>query len=156
MSGPYEEVIEGESILRFAPGDRHELVCRRLHEVVARSLQGVAVARLLPPRTVVQMSPGTLLRPDLTLVTVANNKVWLIAEVVDSDDHRTDTVTKKQLFEDLNLPRLWMVDPRYNNVEIYHGSPYGLALKRILAGQELLQESLLPALRLTMDELFAG
>ena len=26
---------------------------------------------------------------------------------------------KKQIYEDLNLPRLWMIDPRYNNVEVY-------------------------------------
>jgi Uma2 family endonuclease len=48
-----------------------------------------------------------------------------------------------------------MVDPRYDNVELYQGTPYGLALKGILAGREMLQENLLPELRMTVAELFA-
>jgi Uma2 family endonuclease len=64
-------------------------------------------------------------------------------------------VLKKGLYEDFNLPRLWMVDPRYNNVEFYHGTTHGLALKGILAGREILQEPLLPTFQLTVDELFA-
>ena len=35
-----------------------------------------------------------------------------------------------------------MVDPRYDNVEVYHGTQYGLTLKRVLAVRELLTESL--------------
>jgi len=77
-------------------------------------------------------------------VTVATNKLWLAAEIVSSDDHAPDTVLKKQLYEELRLPRLWMIDPRYDNVEIYHASTYGMVLKSILAGGELLEEKLLP------------
>jgi Uma2 family endonuclease len=58
-------------------------------------------------------------------------------------------------YETANIPRLWMVDPRYDNVEIYHGSPYGLALKQILAGGELLTESLLPGFSILVSDLFA-
>ena len=62
-----------------------------------------------------------MLRPDLALVTAATGKIWLAAEIVDSHDHRPDTVLKKGLYEDYNLARLWMIDPRYNNGELYHG-----------------------------------
>jgi Uma2 family endonuclease len=156
MSEPYEEILSGESVLRRPPGGRHELVCGRLHDRVGRSVAAVASTRLLPPRTVIQLCPGTLLRPDLTLVTAATGKAWLIAEVVDSVDHHADTVVKKSLYEDVRLPRLWMVDPRYDNVEVYHGSPYGLALRHILANRDLLTEALLPELSLAMAELFGG
>lgn len=157
MSGQaYEEIIEGESLLRLPPGPRHEEICARLHARVAASLAGLGSVRLLPPRSVVQVSAGTLLRPDLAIVTAANSKVWLIAEIVNSEDHRADTVTKKTLYEDLNVPRLWMVDPRYDNVEVYHASQYGLGLKGILAGRETLSDGLLPDLDLRIDELFAG
>jgi len=114
----------------------------------------VRITRLLPPRTLIELSSGTLIRPDLTLVTAATGKAWLIAEVVDAVDHHADTVIKKGLYEDVRLPRLWMVDPRYNNVEVYHGSPYGLALHRILANRDQLTETLLPDLALAMGDLF--
>jgi hypothetical protein len=65
-------------------------------------------------------------------------------------------VVKKQIYEELRLPRLWMLDPRYDNVEIYHASPYGLVLKEILAGSEVLTEKLLPEFETTVKALFAS
>jgi|SRR5580765_4333954 len=154
MSDPYEEILSGESLWRRPPGSRHEIIAERLHARVALCAAKVATTRLLPPRSVVQICPGTLLRPDLTLVAAATGKAWLIAEVVDTVDHHADTVVKKAIYEDVRLPRLWMVDPRYDNVEVYHGSPYGLALHRILSNRDLLTEALLPELSLGMGELF--
>jgi Uma2 family endonuclease len=122
---------------------------------VAQSLTNNNVARLLTPRSVVQLSAGTMLRPDLALVTAATGKLWLAVEVINSEDHQPDTVLKKTIYEDFNVARLWMVDPRYDNVETYHGMPFGLALRGILAGKERLVESLLPGFDLTVAELFA-
>ena len=152
----YEEIIAGETVLRRAPFGRHEEVCAALHAAFAEALVGNAVARLLEPRSVVQLTPGTLVRPDLALVTAATGKLWLAAEVISSTDHRWDTVTKKELYENFALPRLWMVDPRYDNVEVYHGTPHGLALQHIFAGREALGEGLLPKLSLTVAALFSG
>jgi Uma2 family endonuclease len=102
----------------------------------------------------VQLSAQTKVCPDLALVTAANGKLWLAAEIVSSDDHRTDTVIKKQIYDEAKLPRLWMIDPRYDNVEIYHSSEYGMILKAMLAGREVLSERLLPEFELRIDELF--
>jgi len=76
-------------------------------------------------------------------------------KIIDSEDHHTDTVLKKSIYEDSNLARLWMVDPRYDNVEMYYGMAYGLALRGILAGRERLVEALLPGFDLEVAELFA-
>jgi len=154
MSQCYEEIFHGESVIRHAPGTRHEEICARLHEFVAASLVKLSTARLLAPRSVVQMGSGTLVRPDLALVTAATGKPWLLAEIMDSEDHHTDTVVKKAFYEETKLPRLWMIDPRYDNVEIYHGTEYGLALKNILAQRQILSEALLPGLQISIAELF--
>ena len=90
------------------------------------------------------------------MVTAASQKLWLAIEVVSSDDHQTDTVTKKQIYEDLRVPRLWMVDPRYDNVEVYHATEYGMKLVGILAGREVLEEKLLPDFRMIVGNLFAA
>jgi Uma2 family endonuclease len=155
MSSLYKEVIEGHTILRAAPGPRHELICGRLHAVIHASVANLASTQLLAPRTQVQISSGTMLCPDLALVTRATGKLWLAVEIVNSDDHQPDTVVKKQIYEETRLPRLWMVDPRYDNVETYHGTEYGLVLKGILSGRESLSEKLLPEFHLGIAELFA-
>lgn len=154
MSQPYEELLDGDSVLRLAPGARHELVCRRLHGLVAASVANFSGTRLLAPRSRVQLASQTFVCPDLALVTSATGKLWLAAEVVSSDDHRADTVVKKQIYEAAKVPRLWMLDPRYDNLEVYHASQYGLMLKGILAGPERLTEKLLPEFELGIAELF--
>ena len=154
MSENYEEVIEGETTVRHGPDERHERICERLHLSLFACAANLESTRLLLPRSPVEFSSGNLFRPDLTLVTAATGKPWLAAEVIDSRDHRPDTVAKKGIYEDLRLPRLWMVDPRYNNVEVYHGTRYGLSLVGILAIREVLTEKLLPGFELKVGELF--
>lgn len=154
MSQPYHEIFEGEVLARVAPGVRHESICSRLHGAVRNSVGALSHMRLLAPRTQVRVSSGTFLSPDLALIAAATGKLWLAAEIVNSEDHRADTVVKKQVYEEFKLPRLWMVDPRYDNVEIYHASEYGLVLKGILAGRETITEKLLPGFQMTVAELF--
>jgi Uma2 family endonuclease len=152
VTGFYEEIVRGETLKRLPPGERHELICGRLHEAVAKSLP--PTSRLLGPRTIIELAPGTLVRPDLVLITTVTRKPWLVTEIVDSYDHGSDTVTKKMLYEETGLPRLWMIDPRYDNVEVYHGTPYGLSLREMLAGRDVLMEKLMPGLRLPVAALF--
>ena len=154
MSDPYEEVLSGDITLRLPPGARHELVLSRLRAALLRSVTDSQVARLLEPRSLIRVAHSSALRPDLALVTAATNKLWLAVEVVSSDDHQADTVTKKQIYEEIKVIRLWMVDPRYDNVEIYHATEYGLKLIGILAGREVLEERLLPEFQMVVADLF--
>ena len=156
MSQPYEEILEGATLPRNAPGERHEQILQRLHREMAAGVNGLAAAQLLPRRTPVQVSRLTLLRPDLALVTTAGGKLFLAVEVVNREDHKADTVTKKEIYEQLRVPRLWMVDPRYDNVEIYHAFEFGMRLQGILAGNEILEEKLVPQFKITVKDLFAA
>jgi Uma2 family endonuclease len=156
MSQTYAEILNGAPLARRAPGVRHEQICARLHQWVRASVANFAGTRLLAPRTEVRLSPRHTVCPDLALVATATRRIWLAAEIVSSDDHAPDTVIKKQIYEEMKLPRLWMIDPRYDNVEVYHTNEYGLILKNILAGQELLTEKLLPEFQLTIADLFAA
>jgi len=156
MSEPYEELLNGEAHLRIGPGARHERICARLHETVLAGVANYASTRLLPAREKIQLGQYHAVRPDLALVTAANNRLWLAVEIVSSDDHQLDTVVKKQIYEDAKVPRLWMVDPRYDNVEVYHSTQYGLVLKGILAGSEVLSEPLMPEFQIVIRELFSA
>jgi len=49
-----------------------------------------------------------------------------------------------------------MIDPRYDNIEMYEGTPYGLALRGIMASREVIRETILPQFQLTVTELFAA
>ena len=156
MSQPYEEILEGATLPRSAPGERHEQICRRLHREMALGVNGLASTQLLAPRAQIQVSRTTLLCPDLALVTAASGKLFLAVEIISRDDHRADTVTKKDIYDQIRVPRLWVVDPRYDNVEIYHSFEFGLKLHGILAGAEVLSEKLIPQFKIVVAELFAS
>lgn len=154
MSESYEELIQGEKMLRLPPGLRHESILARLRTALQASVANFSGTRLLEVRTSVTLDANNELCPDLALVTAANGKLWLAVEVVSSEDHKTDTVFKKEIYESCRVPRLWMVDPRYNNVEVYCATQYGLRLQEILAGRDVLTEKLLPEFQMGMTELF--
>jgi Uma2 family endonuclease len=156
MSRPYEEILDGASLPRSAPGSRHEIICERLHRLMNASVSNLATAQLLAPRTKVQVSRSTAICPDLALITTASEKLWLAVEIIHTGDHHADTVIKKELYEQIHVPRLWMIDPRYDNVEVYHSTEWGLALKGILAGSEILSEKLIPEFQIVIAELFAA
>ena len=154
MSSPYEELLQGSPLVRVSPGSRHEQILERLHRCVHASVANLSSTALLSARSAIRVAPDTILRPDLALMTIPGSKLWLAAEIVSSEDHAPDTVLKKQIYEDIKLPRLWMIDPRYDNVEVYHATQYGMVLKGIFAGSELLTEKLLPEFQITISELF--
>lgn len=161
MSEAYEELLQGEAVYRRPPSAEHELLVSRLHERVARSLPLNSALRLLPPRTELLLEEHSVLRPDLTIVrtdpgVTGTALLYLVAEVLLPGDHHVDTVIKKQLWSDIQLPRLWMVDPRYLNVEVYGIGEYGFTLIDILAHHHPLTDPHLPGLGCSMDELFAG
>lgn len=154
MSETYEEIIQGESLQRMPPGERHERICARLHRLLGTLLMEVDDLELMMPRSVFEPTPGTMLHPDV-LIRTTSGKPYLIGEIVNSQDHSADTVLKKGLYESAKIPRLWMIDPRYDNLEVYHAGAYGLKLIHILAGSDPLEDDRIPNLRLHMRELFA-
>jgi Uma2 family endonuclease len=156
MSRPYEEILEGSTLPRSAPDVRHEMICARLHNAMAASVANLSATQLLAPRTKIPVARSTTICPDLALVTVATGKMILAVEIVNRGDQHFDTVVKKEVYEKIRVPRLWMVDPRYDNVEIYHSMEFGLALKGILAGSEILSEKLIPEFQIVIAELFAA
>ena len=155
MSLPYEEILDGASLPRSAPAGRHEVICERLHRAMSASVANLGAMQLLAPRAKIQVSRSTAICPDLALVTAATGRLWLAAEIISCEDHHVDTVLKKGLYEKIRVPRLWMVDPRYDNVEIYQSTQWGLQLKAILSGSGVLAENLIPEFQFVIVELFA-
>ncbi len=162
MSEPYEEIVRGESLLRSAPTPAHELLVNRLHAWVGSCLSPNSSLKALHPRTGVDLGEAGQLQPDLCIIRRPPGApdeegiLYLVAEVLLPGDHHADTVMKKQVWADLRLPRLWMVDPRYLNVEVYASTEFGFTLLDILANRHPLTDPNLPGLSRSMTELFAG
>jgi len=163
MNESYEEMISGQRIFRRPPTPTHETLVARLHQLVAKSIPLNSTLRLLAPRAELDLDGHSVLRPDLAIIRSQHGilrnqpvELYLVAEVIQPGDHHVDTVVKKQVWTDGRLPRLWMVDPRYWNVEVYGCTDDGFSLLDILANQHSLTDPHLPGFCYTMPELFAG
>jgi Putative restriction endonuclease len=163
MNEAYEELIAGQRVLRRPPTPTHETLVAHLHQLVARSLPLNSSLRLLAPRAELELDGQSVLRPDLAVVrmgpkTSENQRVqlYLVAEVLQPGDHHVDTGVKKQVWTDGRLPRLWMVDPRYQNVEVYGSNEAGFSLLDILANDHPLTDPHLPGFSYTMPQIFGG
>lgn len=153
MVEPYEEIVGGEVWLRSPPSQKHEEVLQRLYALVENAVRGHKGLELLPPRSVLQIEAGTLLRPDL-IVQDQQGHVVLVAEVIYPGDHKTDTVVKKAIYEESSIERLWMIDLRYECIEVYERTPYGLAFRNSFAGMERVEDARWPQLSFYAAELF--
>ncbi len=155
MPSPYKELLSGETFIRAALNAPHELLCDRLHAAVAAHLPANSALRLLPRRTPLTLRDGVEICPDLALVRGPSSQLYLAAEVLQPGDHHPDTVLKKQLYADARTPRLWIVDSRYQNTEVYGSGEFGFRLDAILAGRDTLADPALTGLALSMTDLFA-
>ncbi|MEI6860783.1 MAG: Uma2 family endonuclease [Verrucomicrobiota bacterium] len=155
MPNTYEEVLDGEACLRLAPAEPHELLCNRLHAWVRAALPPNSSLSLPPRRTPVELPGGDRVCPDLTLTHTADGRLYLAVEVLQPGDHHRDTVVKKDLYLAHSLPRLWLVDSRYHNVEVYGTGQFGFRLESILAHADALTDPALPGFTRTMADLFA-
>ena len=113
-----EELISGEPHLRPAPAAPHELLCNRLHAWVRAALPLNSALCLPPRRTPFALCTGDRVCPDLALTHADDGRLYLAVEVLQPGDHHCDTVVKKELYLEQLLPRLWIVDSRYHNVEV--------------------------------------
>jgi Uma2 family endonuclease len=155
MPDPYQELIDGETFLRGPLNGPHEVLCDRLHSWVSSHLPANSALKLLPRRTTLTLRAGTDICPDLALVRRDNNELYLAAEVLQPGDHHPDTVLKKQLYSDCRVPRLWVVDSRYQNVEVYTTSGIGFRLDTILAINDSLTDAALSGGAYGIAEIFA-
>jgi Uma2 family endonuclease len=155
MPDPYEELIDGETFIRGPLNAPHELLCDRLHSWVSGHLPANSALKLLPRRTVLTLRAGTDICPDLALVRRDNNELYLAAEVLQPGDHHPDTVLKKQLYSDCRVPRLWVVDSRYQNVEVYATGGIGFRLDTILAVNDSLTDAALSGGAYAIDDIFS-
>jgi len=140
VSIPYEEILDGNPLPPVRARIRHEQICERLHAAMAASVANIGST---PIACAAHENPGVplhhhLSRPGADHRGHRQNSGWLWR--LSTRAIITPTRSSKRNLRTVRVPRLWMVDPRYDNVEIYHSTEFGLALKGILAGGEVLAE----------------
>lgn len=122
------ETVYGELLVTPAPRAWHQEVLGRMSWQVRQYLQDHPVGHLFLSPADISWSDDTLVQPDLFVVDLAQARTmdWarmkrleLVIEVLSPSTARHDRFTKRRLYQDVEIPAYWIVDPDGKSVEVW-------------------------------------
>lgn len=126
--GKRYEVVWGELLVTPAPCPWHQIVLGRLQFALQKHLEHHRSAHLLASPADISWGPDILVQPDLFVVPLeeARTLEWdriksllLTIEVLSPSTARYDRFTKRRLYQQVGIPRYWIVDPEERAVEVW-------------------------------------
>ena len=126
--GKRYEVVWGELLVTPAPRPWHQIVLARLQLALGNYLDRHPTAFLLASPADISWGPDILVQPDVFVVPLeeARTLEWdrirsllLTIEVLSPSTARYDRFTKRRLYQQVGIPRYWIVDPEERAVEVW-------------------------------------
>jgi Uma2 family endonuclease len=123
------ELIDGEVYVTPAPTRMHQLVSRRLNELLLQVVVRQGAGEFFYAPYDVKLADGSIVQPDLVAVTRDRLAVFtesgsdggpdFVVEIVSPSTGRSDRVIKRDLYARHGVPEYWLVDPDARTVTIY-------------------------------------
>ena len=159
------EALEGDLAVSPAPSWTHQRIVARLFKLLQRAEDaGCGVAATAPVDVV--LSAATVVQPDLLFISrdraaiITHENVQgapdLVVEVLSETTRRRDLGPKLRLYARHGVRWYWAVDPDEQAVRVYtlEEGPYGEP--NFVRTGNTLTCPLFPAVRVEVDEMFAG
>jgi len=162
--GKRYELIEGELFVCPAPTTRHQTVSRRLQFALMEALEKPGLAQIFDAPTDLVLSRTNVVQPDLIIIGAA--KFHLITkraiegvpdvavEILSPSSEDRDRFIKRKLFERLQIPEYWVVDPEGNTLTVHRFHEGGYGLRATYDPTGILECPEFPALQVPLDEVF--
>lgn len=107
--------------MALAPTTKHQITLGNLHRILSTHVFANHMGRLLLAPTDVILAATTVVQPDLVFVSNDRSQVitprgvegapTLVVEILSPTTHRTDRVTKAQLYAKHQIPHYWLWIP---------------------------------------------
>jgi Uma2 family endonuclease len=159
------EILDGELSVTPAPTTKHQITLGNLHRILSAHVFANRMGRLLLAPTDVILAATTVVQPDLVFVSNDRSQVitprgvegapTLVIEILSPTTHRTDRVTKAQLYAKHQIPHYWVVDPDQRTLEDYDLVIDHYDLVTSAQDAEVFAPSLFPGLSIQLSDLWA-
>ena len=115
------ELVRGELFVTPPPGDEHETILAKLHEILVPFVRAHGLGHVYRPKAVMRFE-GSEVEPDLMVRAQhpdrrGDDSDWtraptplLVVEVLSGTTRRRDRNQKKDLYLDAGVPEYWIVD----------------------------------------------
>jgi Uma2 family endonuclease len=159
------EILDGELSVTPAPATKHQTALGNLYRFLANYVVANQSGKLFIAPTDLILAPTTVVQPDLIFIGNDRRHIvteraiegppTLVIEILSPTTHRTDRVTKAQLYAKCNVTNYWLIDPDQRTLEAYELviDHYGLAASARDA--EVFAPSLFPGLSIQLSDLWA-
>jgi Uma2 family endonuclease len=127
--GKQYETVYGELLVSPAPRAWHEEIVGRLYEHVRAYVRSEQLElHVFGSRSDISWGDDTLVQPDVFVVPLAEARTlrWsamtsllLAVEVLSPSSVRADRFTKRRLYQEVGIPRYWIVDADADQVEVW-------------------------------------
>jgi Uma2 family endonuclease len=159
------ELIAGVLYMSPPPEYTHDDVVKRLIRLMTRHLDMTGdKGSLYVPRAAIWTSARTYLEPDLFYVSAElaarldperRTTADLVVEVVSPGSAVYDRNTKAETYGALGVRELWLVDETAQTVEVRRQTGGGFDEGQVFSRGEQIEATVLPALKLSVEQLFA-
>ncbi len=122
------ETVHGELLVTPSPRLWHQEIVGRLHIAVHEYLKVYSVGHVLHSPADISWGDDTLVQPDLFVADLEQVRTldWrevktllLVIEVLSPSTARYDRFTKRRLYQEVDIPDYWIVDPDRRFVELW-------------------------------------
>ena len=126
--GSRYELVYGELLVTPAPRLWHQAIVGRLHEALSVYLRRYPVGHPLMSPADISWTSDTLVQPDVFVADLAEvrpldwsqvKRLLLAVEVLSSSTARYDRFTKRRLYQEVGVPKYWIVDLNEKLVEVW-------------------------------------
>ena len=159
------EILDGELSVTPAPATKYQTALGNLYRLLANYVVANQLGKLFIAPTDLILSPTTIVQPDLIFIgndrrhAVTERAIegppTLVIEILSPTTHRTDRVTKAQLYAKHNVPNYWLIDPDQRTLEAYELVIDHYDLATSARDAEVFAPSLFPALSIQLSDLWA-
>lgn len=159
------ELIAGVLYMSPPPGYTHDYVVKRLIRLLPLHLAEIGdKGGLYAPRAAIWTSERTYLEPDLFYVSAElearldperRTTADLVIEVISPGSAIYDRNTKAETYGALGVGELWLVDETAQTVEVRRQTGEGFDDDKMFSRGEQIESTVFPALKLSVEQLFA-
>ena len=153
------EIIEGELIQKMPIGDKHAFIVNNLTRIFVKNVSDDVLVSVQNP---IRISDYDEPEPDLVLADLTKfdgkrhprpEETLLIVEVSDST-LKYDRDTKLTLYDEAEIPEVWIVNLKNNIIEVHQNPSVGIyQLAQIYKRGDTAKSAVLPNLTIEVDKI---
>lgn len=163
--GRRHELLDGEHVVTPSPNTAHQSTVGRIFLALSRWIEETGAGRVFVAPFDVVLSPTDVVEPDLLFLsktrldrlTAANvqGAPDLVVEVLSPGTAGRDRATKRRIYERFGVGEYWLVDPEEHTLLQVRFGETASGAERLLGEGDTVESRNLPALSLTVRDLFA-